>query len=473
MSNGKSKKQPLDSQGSKINNDLESRLQEYTKEIHKNNRMLRMISECGKAIVRENCETGLLHAICRIAVDYGGYRMAWVGMVESDIFKTVRPAAHAGFEKGFIETMHITWDDNAHGQGPIGSAIRTKQNVIAKNIITDPKMSKLREAAEANGYTSIAVIPLKQNDKILGILSIYATDEEAFGAGEVQILIEMSNDIAYGITALRNIEIRKNAELALIKSENQLKEAQRLAHFGCWDWDAVTDTMTWSQEYYSICGLDPKESVSGYKERNKVFTPESQVRLDAAMQQNIATGQPYEIDLELIRTDGEKRWITARSETRRDEYGRLMGLYGTIQDITERKLAEKALHESEAKFRSIFDQSSIGSAVVGLDRRFIRCNKAFCKLLGYSDEELKEKFVEDITYSDDRNISVNEMKTILDGKADSAVYQKRYVRKSGEVVWGEVYLSLVRDESKNPLYFLPLIQDVTYKKTSENSIRNK
>jgi len=139
---------------------------------------------------------------------------------------------------------------------------------------------------------------------------------------------------------------RKRVEEALQKNEKDLKEAQRLGRLGSWEWDATTDTITWSEEYYRIYGFDPAQPPPGYEEHKKAYTPESAARLDAAVKRNMQTGEPYELDLELARSEGPSRWITARSETKRDAQGQIIGLRGTAQEITERKKAEETRHEN-------------------------------------------------------------------------------------------------------------------------------
>jgi PAS domain S-box-containing protein len=142
-----------------------------------------------------------------------------------------------------------------------------------------------------------------------------------------------------------------------------------------------------------------------------------------------------------------------------------------FDNITNRKLLEEALRLSEEQFRGLFIQSHVGTAIVGLDKCFIRCNKSFCNFLGYSEEEMIGNTIADFTYPDDREIGLNEMKRISIGEIQFAVLQKRYLRKDGVVVRGELTISLVRDKDNNPLYYLPVIQDITERYTAEQALR--
>ena len=140
-----------------------------------------------------------------------------------------------------------------------------------------------------------------------------------------------------------DITERKNAEESLVRKEVELKEAQRLAGVGSWQWDPATDTVVWSEELYRIAGRDPSLPAVTYEEHSQLYTRESWDRLRGAVEMALHTGAPYELVLEMVRADGTHRWVRARGETHRDSTGNVARLRGTVQDITERKLAEEAL----------------------------------------------------------------------------------------------------------------------------------
>jgi len=144
----------------------------------------------------------------------------------------------------------------------------------------------------------------------------------------------------------------------------------------------------------------------------------------------------------------------------------------TAVDITERKRMEEFLRESEARFRSTFDQSPVGSVMVGLNSRFIKCNASFCEFVGYSEDELIGKTIADITYPEDRELGMKEMKQLVEGKIEIACLQKRYLRKDGSIVWGELSICVVCDDDNKPMYFLPIIQDITERRHNEEALRN-
>jgi PAS domain S-box-containing protein len=132
-------------------------------------------------------------------------------------------------------------------------------------------------------------------------------------------------------------------------ADAELAETQRLAKLGSWRWDVATDTVTWSEELYRISGLDLNLPAPNYREHPKFYTAESWDRLRHAIEEALNSGSPYELDLEMVRTDGTKRWLFARGETQRDNQGRIVQLYGTVQDITERKAAEEMVRDMSGR----------------------------------------------------------------------------------------------------------------------------
>lgn len=181
-------------------------------ELHRVNRTLRTISECNQALVRSENEADLLHDICRIIVEHGGYRLAWVGYAEHDEAKTVRPVAKAGYEEGYLETVKITWADTERGRGPIGTAIRTQKPFSAKNILTEPTFAPWRDEAAKRGYASVIGLPLIADSKTYGALGIYASEPDAFDEEEINLLMGMAEDMAYGIMMLRIRDEHRQAE---------------------------------------------------------------------------------------------------------------------------------------------------------------------------------------------------------------------------------------------------------------------
>jgi PAS domain S-box-containing protein len=190
------------------------------------NRALRMVGGCSRALLDAKDESILLSEVCRIAVEVGGYRLAWAGYAEDGPGKTVRPVAQFGFEDGYLQGLSVTWLDDPSGQGPTGKAIRTAAPVVARDILTDPSFGPWRSEALSRGYGSNAAFPLGTEDSRLGALTIYATEPGAFTEEEVRLLSDLSDTLAYGIRSLRaetarrrEVERREASEAALARTQ--------------------------------------------------------------------------------------------------------------------------------------------------------------------------------------------------------------------------------------------------------------
>ena len=194
------------------------------RELPKINRALRAHSNCSESLIRSTSEEGLLKDICRIIVKMGGYRLAWVGFAEHDADKTVRPVAQRGFEDGYLDTVEITWADTERGRGPTGTAIRTGEPTIVRNIQTDPHYGPWRAEAGKRGYASSIALPLIADGQTFGTLNIYAAEPDAFDKEEVELLSRLAGDLAYGILALRTRAELKSTEQELRKHRDQLEE---------------------------------------------------------------------------------------------------------------------------------------------------------------------------------------------------------------------------------------------------------
>ena len=142
-----------------------------------------------------------------------------------------------------------------------------------------------------------------------------------------------------------------------------------------------------------------------------------------------------------------------------------------VRDITDRKQAESVLRENEEKFRRTFDQSPIGASILSLDYRFLRINDALCRITGYAATELQGKSMLEVTHPEDVAETINWAERLLSGEFDRYEIDKRYVRSDGETVWVHLSVRLIRDVAGRPLYFMPIVQDITERVRAEKEMR--
>jgi PAS domain S-box-containing protein len=210
------------------------RRQEAEAVLQQTNQLLQMVSDCNEAIVRIEDEQQLMDELCRIIVEVGNYRLAWVGFAEHDEYKTVRPIASYGLDAGYVESARISWDNKERGRGPTGRAIRTGIVQFGRDFLTDPSLSPWRELAISHGFRSSIGLPLSDGKKVFGALTIYAVKENAFGDPEVRILTELADDLAFGFVALRTRKALRESRDLLRQLGTELtlaeqRERQRIA----------------------------------------------------------------------------------------------------------------------------------------------------------------------------------------------------------------------------------------------------
>ncbi|MCD1295064.1 hypothetical protein CUJ83_08645 [Methanocella sp. CWC-04] len=189
------------------------------------NRALEALSKCDAALVHATEERALLDEICRIIVEVGGYRLAWIGLIEDG--GNVRPAARAGYDDGYLDNVRVTINDTDRGRGPFGTSIRTKEPCISRNILTDPKFLPWRAEAIKRGYASAISLPMIENGEPLGALAIYSERPDAFDTKELELLKELADNLTYGIISLRARILHKQAKEKLRKAYDELENKVR------------------------------------------------------------------------------------------------------------------------------------------------------------------------------------------------------------------------------------------------------
>lgn len=168
------------------------------------NRELLAARDCARAVLQATDEQRLLGDTCRIICNGAGFHMAWIGIVEHNEAKTIRPVVWNGVEDGYLANAEITWADTERGRGPTGTAARTGKTVVLDNFASDPLGRPWRERAYQRGYRSSIAVPLIASDGgVYAVLTVYGSRPYAFPSGTVRLLEEIAGDLAAGVSALR------------------------------------------------------------------------------------------------------------------------------------------------------------------------------------------------------------------------------------------------------------------------------
>jgi len=300
------------------------------------NRELRAISDCNQILVRAEDEQALLDDICRIVCDKAGYRMAWVGIVEFGEHTTMRVAASAGAELGYLDVAIAIRDATGQADSPTEIAVRTGEITGFDDVASDPSAAPWRAAAMQRGYRSSISLPLKDKIRTFGVLTIYASEPNAFTPEERRLLSELADDLAFGIVTLRT-----RAEHSRAEEQIQIAATAFEAQEGIVITDAKQVILRVNRAFTDITGYTSDEVIgstprllrSGHHDAAYYRTMWNRIHADGSWQGEIWNR----------RKDGDlyPEWLNITAV--KNAKGDVTHYVGTMIDITERKEAERKI----------------------------------------------------------------------------------------------------------------------------------
>ena len=440
------------------------------RELRRVNRALRTISDCNQALVRAAEEPVLLKDVCEILVRVGGYRMAWVGFAEHDDSKTVRPAAHAGFEDGYLESANVTWADTERGQGPTGKAVRTGEPVVARFIQQEPSLAPWREEALKRGYVSSIALPIRLNDNVVGALTVYAEEPDAFDSAEMQLLAELADDLAFGIQTLRTKAERHRAEEALIEERHLLRTLMDNLPDWIYFKDRESRFTRINKALAEKFGLDNPAKAVGKTDLDFMAAEHaSEFHNDDA--EVLRTGQSI-VDKEEsgIWPDGHLTWISTTKMPVRDAQGNIIGTFGVSRDITDRQRVEAALRESEERFRSLVENATVGIYRTTPQGRILMANRTLISMLGYTDfAALAARNLEEDGF--EPGYSRREFRERIERDGEVRGLEEGWTRPDDSVIFIRESARAIRGEDGKILYYDGIVEDITQRKRAEEALR--
>src|SRR5687767_13027083 len=279
------------------------------------------------------------------------------------------------------------------------------------------------------------------------------------------------------VGAIFDVTARARAESALRESEERFRAVVDSANEGMLIYDRSLNIIAGNRAAERIVGLPLAELIGkpGFTSLLSCIRadgtplPES----ERPTRVTVRSGKPQtDLRIGIKRAGGAVTWLSVNTAfLRRVDETDYYGLVSTVTDVTEQTLAEARLKESEARFRRTFELAGSGMAHIGMDRRFIRVNRALCGILGYSEAEMLNLTGRQISHPDDLDI-INEQRPALhSGEIDTVRLEKRYLRKDGAVVWVKFSMTLERDADGRPLYEIAVYDDITAQRDTEARLK--
>ena len=292
------------------------------------NRGLRVLNACNAALLYATSENELLQQVCQLAVHLGGYRMAWIGLLTDEPEKRIDPAWSAGDDGGYLEGIEVTWADEPCGRGPTGTAARNGRPDVCQYIDSDPDYVPWRERAMRHGFRAAAGFPIRVDNRMFGVLSLYSRQSDAFTTDEVRFLQDLANNVGYGVSALRARSEREQALKDLKASQGRFRTLI----------EAQTDAVLLTDADGVVLFANPAaEQLLNRSRENLVSQP---------------FGLPLSLDerieLELPRPEGPAG--CAEMQAVRVEWEGAPAYLVALHDITRRKQNEEEIQASQQRY---------------------------------------------------------------------------------------------------------------------------
>ena len=280
----------------------------------------------------------------------------------------------------------------------------------------------------------------------------------------------VSGEILGVIGIIGDITERKRAEEALRDSEQGLAAAQRIAHIGSWRWDVRTDTARWSAETFRIFGLPPGQLENHRQVFLNLIHPADRMRVDRALTDALNGTREYNLDYRIQRADGVEKVIHGQAEVLKDPAGNPVGMQGINFDITERKRAEAALQQSEERFRSLFENATVGIYRTTPTGQILVANPALVKMLGYKSlDELIRRNLEEQGFEPayPRQLFHERMAKEEEVRGLEAIWSKQ----DGSAIFVRESARAIRGEGEEILYYDGIVEDITERKLAEEMLQ--
>ena len=273
--------------------------------------------------------------------------------------------------------------------------------------------------------------------------------------------VEVHSTGRHVLVYFRDASTRRRVEAELRERRELLELAESSAGIGAWDVDLENQVVRGTHQFFVIMGIEPAGKSVSMEVIRSLRHVEDRDQISEGFQRAVASGADYfEGEYRIIRPDGQTRWIFGTGRVIRDAAGVPIRYGGVDIDITDKKAAESALHESEERFRRIFEQSPVGKAMAGRDFQLRAVNPALCKMLGYDAHELVGRRFTDFVHPADLEHCLEAGHALLAGTIPQIELEERFIRKSGAPLWVRVIVGPIRDAKGNLLYTLGILQDI-------------
>lgn len=311
-----------------------------------------------------------------------------------------------------------------------------------------------------------AGMPLvNENGFPLGTICVIDDHPKKLSEKQIDSLQLLAKQVVKLLELRKKTFMLKEQNTALEKMSILFNESQRINKIGAWELDLSTGIAFWTDEVYKIHEV-ANDIIFDKSKAIEFYHPDDRHIIINAIENTINTGEPFDVQCRFITAKNNFKWVHSSGKAWVEE-GNPTKLFGTFQDITERKESQEKLRINEEAFRANFEHAAIGMALLNEKGRWLKVNKKLCKTLDYTEEELLKLTFQDITHPEDLESDLSLLKELIQGKRDGYTMEKRYIGKKGNLIYIILGVSMVKDSEGKILYFISQIVDITAQKTFE------
>lgn len=282
-----------------------------------------------------------------------------------------------------------------------------------------------------------------------------------------------NGDLLGAIVVMNDITREHQQAQQVFEEKRHLNMVLDGTRAGTWDWNIKTGEVLYNERWAEIIGYQLAElQPIGIHTWQKYCHPDDYIKSKQLMHQHFAEPQSeYDFISRMLHRAGHWVWVHARGRVYEwDKHGKAYKIAGTHIDVTQQHQAQEQLLLSGQRFKGAFDAAALGIGIISLDGHWAEVNQALCKMVGYTEQELLSLSFQDITYPDDLNTDLTLMRQLLSGDIPLYQLKKRYISKSGAIVWVLIAVSVVRDINGQPLHLVKQVEDINQQTLSASAL---
>ncbi len=435
--------------------------------IIKSNRLYYFLSQFNQMIVYAGDEKTLFKEACKIAVNIGEFKMAWIGIINKETLD-LEPYVFDGAEFGYLSEIKVKADSSVpEGQGPSGTSIAEGKTVICNDIETDPKMGIWKIPAIKRKYHSSIGLPIKKFGKVIGAFSLYSVTKNFFDEEEIALLEGATRNISFALEVLEKGALQKKAEEELIKSSRQFKSLVENISGVYWVNNLDTyETVYISPSYEAIWGRKCEDLYRNPSDFiNAVHADDKEMLLEAY--QNIAATLRTNITYRIIRPEGTIRWISVKTNVVAENDGTKLE-YGYAEDITERKMVESELAESENRLKTILQNEPECVQVMDKYGHLLDMNPAGIAMIEADNLQMvKGKKIVSIIKEPYRATFTKLVENVFEGKHGKMEFEITALK--GTSRWMDIHAVPLRNADGKIISLLGVTRDITNRRIAQEN----